>query len=74
VGLIDSDYQGQLMVSTWNRGHASFKLVTDGTTSQSVTRANRAGRVGYSWTNLFRAIEALEDLVVPVNHRTLSKK
>jgi dUTP pyrophosphatase len=26
VGLIDSDYQGQLMVSTWNRGHADFVL------------------------------------------------
>ena len=26
VGLIDSDYQGQLMVSTWNRGSISFKL------------------------------------------------
>ena len=26
VGLIDSDYQGQLMVSTWNRGQHSFKL------------------------------------------------
>lgn len=26
VGLIDSDYQGQLMVSTWNRGNQSFKL------------------------------------------------
>jgi dUTP pyrophosphatase len=26
VGLIDSDYQGQLMVSAWNRGHASFTL------------------------------------------------
>ncbi|HJU70635.1 MAG TPA: dUTP diphosphatase [Paucimonas sp.] len=26
VGLIDSDYQGQLMVSTWNRGHAEFTL------------------------------------------------
>jgi len=26
VGLIDSDYQGQLMVSTWNRGTSSFKL------------------------------------------------
>ena len=26
VGLIDSDYQGQLMVSTWNRGLASFTL------------------------------------------------
>ncbi|WP_371738649.1 dUTP diphosphatase [Alcanivorax quisquiliarum] len=26
VGLIDSDYQGELMVSCWNRGHASFML------------------------------------------------
>ena len=26
VGLIDSDYQGQLMVSTWNRGQKAFKL------------------------------------------------
>jgi dUTP pyrophosphatase len=26
VGLIDSDYQGELMVSVWNRGHQSFTL------------------------------------------------
>jgi dUTP pyrophosphatase len=26
VGLIDSDYQGQLMVSTWNRGQSEFIL------------------------------------------------
>ncbi len=26
VGLIDSDYQGQLMVSTWNRGTEAFTL------------------------------------------------
>ncbi|MFO1220908.1 MAG: dUTP diphosphatase [Burkholderiaceae bacterium] len=26
VGLIDSDYQGQLMVSCWNRGHAVFTV------------------------------------------------
>jgi len=26
VGLIDSDYQGELMVSTWNRGHTPFTL------------------------------------------------
>lgn len=26
VGLIDSDYQGQLMVSAWNRGHQAFEL------------------------------------------------
>ncbi|QER40267.1 dUTP diphosphatase [Acinetobacter suaedae] len=26
VGLIDSDYQGELMVSVWNRGQATFRL------------------------------------------------
>ena len=26
VGLIDSDYQGQILVSTWNRGNAPFVL------------------------------------------------
>ncbi|ODV10995.1 MAG: deoxyuridine 5'-triphosphate nucleotidohydrolase [Thiobacillus sp. SCN 64-317] len=26
VGLIDSDYQGQLMVSAWNRGQQRFEL------------------------------------------------
>ncbi len=26
VGLIDSDYQGQLFVSCWNRGHAPFRI------------------------------------------------
>jgi len=26
VGLIDSDYQGELMVSTWNRGRDAFTL------------------------------------------------
>jgi dUTP pyrophosphatase len=26
VGLIDSDYQGQLMVSCWNRGNTSFTV------------------------------------------------
>ena len=26
IGLIDSDYQGQLMVSVWNRGQESFTM------------------------------------------------
>ena len=26
VGLIDSDYQGQVMVSCWNRGNAAFMI------------------------------------------------
>jgi dUTP pyrophosphatase len=27
VGLIDSDYQGQIFVSLWNRGHEPFTLM-----------------------------------------------
>jgi dUTP pyrophosphatase len=27
VGLIDSDYQGQIFVSIWNRGHQPFTLM-----------------------------------------------
>jgi dUTP pyrophosphatase len=27
VGLIDSDYQGELMVSVWNRGHESLRSI-----------------------------------------------
>ncbi|MDA0237222.1 MAG: dUTP diphosphatase [Proteobacteria bacterium] len=27
VGLIDSDYQGQIMVSVWNRGSEPFQLI-----------------------------------------------
>ncbi len=26
VGLIDSDYQGQIFVSVWNRGHTEFTM------------------------------------------------
>ena len=26
VGLIDSDYQGQIFVSMWNRGHSEFTM------------------------------------------------
>ena len=27
VGLIDSDYQGELMVSCWNRGNTAFTII-----------------------------------------------
>ncbi|MGI9258475.1 MAG: dUTP diphosphatase, partial [Gammaproteobacteria bacterium] len=26
VGLIDSDYQGELLISCWNRGSTSFEI------------------------------------------------
>ena len=26
VGLIDSDYQGEVFISVWNRGHAAFTI------------------------------------------------
>ena len=26
VGLIDSDYQGEIFISTWNRGHETFTI------------------------------------------------
>ena len=26
VGLIDADYQGQLQISLWNRGHSTFRI------------------------------------------------
>lgn len=26
VGLIDSDYQGEIMISVWNRGNAAFTI------------------------------------------------
>ena len=36
VGLIDSDYQGQLFVSCWNRGHDAFTINTGDRIAQLV--------------------------------------
>ncbi len=36
VGLIDSDYQGQLMVSVWNRGQTPFVIEPGERISQMV--------------------------------------
>lgn len=36
VGLIDSDYQGQLMVSVWNRGQNSFTITPGERVAQMV--------------------------------------
>ncbi len=36
VGLIDSDYQGQLFVSCWNRGHTEFTIAVGDRIAQLV--------------------------------------
>lgn len=36
VGLIDSDYQGQLMISVWNRGQNSFTIAPGERVAQMV--------------------------------------
>jgi dUTP pyrophosphatase len=36
VGLIDSDYQGQLYVSCWNRGDSAFRVEVGGRIAQLV--------------------------------------
>ena len=45
VGLIDSDYQGPLMVSCWNRGQAAFTVEPFERIAQLVDRSGRAGAV-----------------------------
>ena len=36
VGLIDSDYQGELMISCWNRGSATFEVTPNDRIAQLV--------------------------------------
>ncbi len=43
VGLIDSDYQGQLMVSVWNRGREPYTVQPGERIAQLVDRAGGAG-------------------------------
>ncbi|VEB52279.1 deoxyuridine 5'-triphosphate nucleotidohydrolase [Salmonella enterica subsp. enterica] len=45
VGLIDSDYQGQLMVSIWNRGQDSFTIEPGERIAQMVFCSGRSGRI-----------------------------
>ena len=62
VGLIDSDYQGQLMVSCWNRGQTEFtiqpferiaQLVIDGPRSgDAATQAAPVGTAGVQGTGV----------------------
>ena len=66
VGLIDSDYQGQLMVSCWNRGSEPFELEPGSRLAQMVFvpvvqvgfevvdefHASRRGEGGFGHTGL----------------------
>jgi deoxyuridine 5'-triphosphate nucleotidohydrolase len=45
VGLIDSDYQGQLMVSAWNRSDTAFTIAAHGAPGAAGHRAGGAGAV-----------------------------
>ncbi len=46
VGLIDSDYQGQLMVSVWNRGQVAFTIEPGERIAQLVIVPRGAGETG----------------------------
>ncbi|VFS61430.1 Deoxyuridine 5'-triphosphate nucleotidohydrolase [Kluyvera cryocrescens] len=45
VGLIDSDYQGQLMVSIWNRGQTTFTIEPGETRRANGVCSCRSGRI-----------------------------
>jgi dUTP pyrophosphatase len=47
VGLIDSDYQGQLMVSAWNRSDVAFTIAAHGAYCATGHRAGGAGAVQF---------------------------
>ena len=53
VGLIDSDYQGPLMVSCWNRGRETFTLQPMDRLAQLVIVPNAQAR--------FRVVETFEE-------------
>ena len=53
VGLIDSDYQGQLMVSCWNRGSDAFQLEPGARLAQMVFVP--VVQVGFEVVEEFRA-------------------
>jgi dUTP pyrophosphatase len=55
VGLIDSDYQGQLMVSCWNRGSEPFELEPGARLAQMVFVP--VVQVGFEIVDEFHATE-----------------
>jgi len=55
VGLIDSDYQGQVFVSTWNRGNTAFTLNPLDRLAQLVVVP--VVQVAFNWVDEFPASE-----------------
>ena len=73
VGLIDSDYQGQLMVSVWNRGQDSFTIEP----GQSVAFVGSTGAGKSSILNLigrYYDIQKGTILIDDVDIRNLSRE
>jgi dUTP pyrophosphatase len=68
VGLIDSDYQGQLMVSTWNRGQTAFTLQPMDRLAQLIVVP--VMQVGFNVVEDFaRATVAPEGSAAPANNK-----
>ena len=64
VGLIDSDYEGELMISCWNRGNAAFTVEVGERLAQLVVvPVLQAG---------FRRVERFGDEAPPDGDRTVS--
>lgn len=55
VGLIDSDYQGELMISTWNRGQSAFTIEPFERIAQLVIVP--VVQAEFNWVNDFDASE-----------------
>jgi dUTP diphosphatase len=51
VGLIDSDYQGQLMISVWNRAKDAFTIIPFERLAQLVVVPVK--RVQFNWVDAF---------------------
>ena len=55
VGLIDSDYQGPLMVSCWNRGEATFQIMPGNRIAQMVVVP--ICKPKFEWVDAFTSTE-----------------
>jgi len=54
-GLIDSDYQGPLMVSCWNRGEATFQMMPGDRIAQMIVVP--ICRPKFEWVDIFTSTE-----------------